>query len=395
MKNLHLLSFLLVFFLGLIACNLSIPLQPNLTNEEIYTAAAKTMIADFTEQAGKNSTKTVVGESPIVTVPSVTPQPSDTPTSTSVPIPTLVATIAKPSITPIPCNAVTFIKDVTIPDGTQLLAGSAFTKIWRLKNIGTCAWNSSYSVVFMSGNSMSGPVAFPLTSGVVAPNQVIDVSVNLVAPVSIGDKQGNWAIRSPEGVIFTLSTGPFWVKIKSVNIVIPTLIIPLPHIPQEMIAHYVSENSGAIKSNNTMLGFPNIGDDASNISFQGFLSFDISTIPETATITKVEIDFTDFNKLGSPYALGCLRVYKQSYGTLDIGDFFAGSPSGAVARFCDQEDFESIDEQPEMIAAIQEQLGHPRAKFRAQFNETATDMDAIADMIRLGPGLRLIITYTN
>ena len=36
-----------------------------------------------------------------------------------------------------------FVADVTIPDGTNFAPGTAFKKTWRLKNIGTNAWNSN------------------------------------------------------------------------------------------------------------------------------------------------------------------------------------------------------------------------------------------------------------
>jgi peptidoglycan hydrolase-like protein with peptidoglycan-binding domain len=62
---------------------------------------------------------------------------------------------------------------------------------------------------------MGGPSSFQLTNGTVAPGQTIDVSVNLKAPGSPGTYKGNWKMREPGGVLFGLSTGPFWVQIKA------------------------------------------------------------------------------------------------------------------------------------------------------------------------------------
>ena len=59
-------------------------------------------------------------------------------------------------------DRVAFVQDVTIPDNTLLQGGQEFEKIWRLRNSGTCAWNSSYSIVFASGDSMSGLAAVAL-----------------------------------------------------------------------------------------------------------------------------------------------------------------------------------------------------------------------------------------
>ena len=63
---------------------------------------------------------------------------------------------------------------------------------------------------------MGGPDSQQLTAGVIAPGQTVDVSINLTAPNSPGTYKGNWKLKDPNGVIFALSTGPFWVQIKAV-----------------------------------------------------------------------------------------------------------------------------------------------------------------------------------
>jgi len=117
--------------------------------------------------------------------------------------------------TAVPCNLASFVSDVTIPDNTGLDLNQAFTKTWRLKNVGSCSWTSGYQVVFDSGDHMGGPASQQLTNGTVAPGQTIDFSVDLHAPGSAGTYKGNWKLREPGGVIFGLSTGPFWVQIKA------------------------------------------------------------------------------------------------------------------------------------------------------------------------------------
>jgi hypothetical protein len=110
------------------------------------------------------------------------------------------------------------VKDITIPDGTTFTPGAQFTKTWRLKNIGSCTWTSNYALVFSNGNQMGGPIAVSL-AGVVQPGDVVDLSVNLVAPTQAGDYQGFWKLRDAAGVHFGVgpnSADPFWVKIKVV-----------------------------------------------------------------------------------------------------------------------------------------------------------------------------------
>jgi len=115
------------------------------------------------------------------------------------------------------CDRGGFEKDLTIPDGTVLKPGEPFTKTWQLRNTGTCAWNSGYSVVFLEGDSLGGPPSAPLTGGTVPPGETVDVSVNLQAPQEPGTYQGYWMLRNPAGQVFglgSLADKNFWVKIQ-------------------------------------------------------------------------------------------------------------------------------------------------------------------------------------
>lgn len=134
--------------------------------------------------------------------------------STATPLP---PGVPSPTSTSVPCNQVSFVADVTIPDDTQIKVNDGFTKTWQLKNVGSCTWTSGYQVVFDSGDQMGGPATQQLTNATVAPNQTINVSINLVAPGSPGTYRGNWKMREPGGSTFALSTGAFWVQIKAIN----------------------------------------------------------------------------------------------------------------------------------------------------------------------------------
>ena len=166
------------------------------------------------------------GGAPVTDVGTILTQTAQAPTATAqgtvtagptfTPIPTQTlgptATNTSPAL---PCNRASFVSDVTIPDDTSIELNQTFTKIWRLKNVGTCTWTSGYQVVFDSGDLMGGPAAQQLTNGTVAPNQTIDVSIDLKAPGTAGTYKGNWRLREPGGTLFALSTGPFWVQIKA------------------------------------------------------------------------------------------------------------------------------------------------------------------------------------
>lgn len=135
------------------------------------------------------------------------------PTLTFTPLPTNTNTPA-PTATPT-CPQAQFVTDVTVPDGTIMTPGQAFTKKWRIRNTGQCAWNG-YNLVFDSGDAMSGPASKAI--GVVNPGQEIDLEVNLTAPNSAGNYKGYWRIVSNSNVLVPILNGyqgrAFYVDIK-------------------------------------------------------------------------------------------------------------------------------------------------------------------------------------
>jgi hypothetical protein len=126
---------------------------------------------------------------------------------------------AVPTISTVPpttgCDRAHFVSDVTVPDGTVFAPGQTFTKTWRLKNTGKCTWTTGYSLVFSAGDQMGGPSPISLPSAV-APNQTIDLSVNLTAPNDAGSYRGYWLLKNPSGGVFgigVLGNKPFWLAI--------------------------------------------------------------------------------------------------------------------------------------------------------------------------------------
>lgn len=114
------------------------------------------------------------------------------------------------------CYWAQFIADVTIPDGTNFAPGTAFKKTWRLKNIGSCAWNSNdVSLIFDSGERMGAPASLALPT-TVNPGQTVDISVDMTAPSSAGHYFGYWKFKSnsggPFGIGYTANKS-FWVEI--------------------------------------------------------------------------------------------------------------------------------------------------------------------------------------
>src|SRR5215467_15505908 len=67
---------------------------------------------------------------------------------------TRLPTIIVPTATtnPADCiNNLTFVSDLTIPDGTTVTYGATIEKQWQVQNSGTCNWNASYSLRYVGG----------------------------------------------------------------------------------------------------------------------------------------------------------------------------------------------------------------------------------------------------
>ena len=119
------------------------------------------------------------------------------------------------------CLAAEFISDVTIPDGTLLTPNQVFTKTWKLKNAGTCNWDSSMIMVVESGPGMTQNTTYPtMPSGnTVAPGATLDVSIGMTAPPQAGSYRTYWRLQDGSGNFIPVFYGGknithFYVDIK-------------------------------------------------------------------------------------------------------------------------------------------------------------------------------------
>jgi hypothetical protein len=119
------------------------------------------------------------------------------------PLPTSPYTPPPPfTPTPTPClDDAGYLTDVTVPDGEQFDKGATFDKTWRLRNIGTCTWDTDYELVFLDGSQLGGPspIALPYT---VLPSGTVDITVPMVAPDALGTYSGRWQMRNSDEVKF-------------------------------------------------------------------------------------------------------------------------------------------------------------------------------------------------
>jgi len=187
-----------------LGCSPKAPASPTTNPNLIYTAAAQTADARLTQifQSTPSATpvtptptfdfvQTVAAQTAIALqtqMAALTPSPQATASSTSAP-PTSGS------------DRAAYVADVTIPDGTVIAPGAAFTKTWKLQNTGTSTWTTSYSLAFVSGEQMGTITSVPIAQSV-GPGAQIDVSVNMVAPTRAGSYQGDWKMKNASGQFF-------------------------------------------------------------------------------------------------------------------------------------------------------------------------------------------------
>lgn len=133
------------------------------------------------------------------------PKKQEAPTTPTEPAATVITAsiISTQAQEPLSCDLYRFLADVSIPDGTILAPNTTFTKTWRIKNVGACSWDSSYTLVFKNGEQMGNQTTHPMPT-TVNPGDTIDISIELTSPPTAGVYRGYWALRNPAGVLIKL-----------------------------------------------------------------------------------------------------------------------------------------------------------------------------------------------
>lgn len=200
-----------VFFFALMAisiilmgCSPKSPATPTSNPDLIYTAAAKAANATLTQIFKLTPSATPVTPSPTFNLTQTAAARTASAMLTQAAGLTQTPS-GSASSTPAPTGSsgdrAVFVADVTIPDGTVIAPGAAFTKTWKLQNGGISTWTTSYSLAFVSGEQMGSITSVRIDQSVVA-GQQIDVSVDMVAPTKTGTYQGYWKMKNASGQFF-------------------------------------------------------------------------------------------------------------------------------------------------------------------------------------------------
>lgn len=208
MKTRHCLFLLIFLMFSLSACSSRLAETPVPTLDA--TRLHETAVSQLTAENART---------PSAMAPSATLAPAGAWT----PVPTLDRT--RPSIqTPTSELACLMASagspmDITIPDGSVMAPGESFSKVWRLENAGSCTWTRLFTVRFFSGNSLS---AFQLhyLPQEVKPGDMIDITVDMEAPLKPGVYQSNWMLSDPNETLFGIGPNgdaPFWARVEVVS----------------------------------------------------------------------------------------------------------------------------------------------------------------------------------
>lgn len=165
--------------------------------------------------------------------------------------------IPGPTATPAGCHdGSAFVQDVTVPDGTEMKPGQDFDKTWRLKNTGTCTWDSKYKIDFVQGDRMGGSAE--AVKGTVKPGATYDMTIDQQAPNSPGKYGGSWHMVNGHGVPFGERV---WVKITVPGAPAPTAVPPTatsvppvqPTLPPTPVIEYLTVEPATVQKDGTVL----------------------------------------------------------------------------------------------------------------------------------------------
>ncbi|GAB4581579.1 MAG: hypothetical protein Fur0022_43280 [Anaerolineales bacterium] len=252
------------------------PDEPTTDPNAVQTSIAQTVEAELTQVALANPTDTPAPSPTLAPTATLAPTEALPPTATSVgPLPTASGVLA---------NQARFIEDVTIPDGTLIVAGDTFTKTWRIQNIGSEAWVPGYFFVFINGDRMEGQ-AITLTQNVL-PGGIIDISIPMIAPLEAGTYTGYWMFQTPDteegadGALFGIGANASQALYVQINVILPT---PAP----TNTATPTNTPQGAAPSAATATPTPTPGPGVVNVSLGVDANAYTGTCPATLTFKAI------------------------------------------------------------------------------------------------------------
>ncbi len=114
----------------------------------------------------------------------------------------LILPTTPPESTPTPMcqDDLSFVQDVTFPDGTAVRAGQAIDKQWLVTNSGTCNWDSNYRLKFVGGDPLGAAkeqALYPAREGTQATLDIL-----FTAPTTAAGFHSAWQAENSAGQVF-------------------------------------------------------------------------------------------------------------------------------------------------------------------------------------------------
>lgn len=102
-----------------------------------------------------------------------------------------------PTATPACTNNLSFLEDLSIPDGSLVAPGDPLDKRWQVENSGTCNWDEQYSLRLLTGPDLGAAAEqalFPARSGT-----KFAIRIQFTAPSEPGAYRSAWQAYDPAG----------------------------------------------------------------------------------------------------------------------------------------------------------------------------------------------------
>ncbi|MQC27235.1 MAG: hypothetical protein DWG76_07290 [Chloroflexi bacterium] len=194
----------------LVGCGVAAPAAPTLDVKSLATQIAADVFAAISQtQEAQQATQVAAQETQVVQAsptntaepPAVVPTFTQTPGASTATLAPTAVTLPSSTPAPIACNAAQLVSDLTVADNSLFSTGAKFSKIWRIKNVGSCTWDSGYRIRFTDGTNLAEKSSYPLPA-VVKPGESVDVSVDMTAPNKTGTFRSSWSLVSDKDVTF-------------------------------------------------------------------------------------------------------------------------------------------------------------------------------------------------
>ena len=138
---------------------------------------------------------------PATETPAVTEIPTKTPfAQTPLPSPIPSPTTFVPAGSKAECASAS-LEDETVVDGKIYKPGAEFIKTWYIKNTSPCTWDTTYKIVFWSGDMLGGGYVYQLPR-VTGPGQTVPIELVLTAPETPGTYRSEWKLQTPDNINF-------------------------------------------------------------------------------------------------------------------------------------------------------------------------------------------------